>query len=247
MEQERLHFGGRLRDKREERHLSLGDLARLTKIPERSLERLEAGRFDELPAEVFVRGFVRSYARAVGLDPEDMARRYGELTHLGGTSSLPATPPAARAESRAHSTGVGNLRSIPRASTQTGTSAVARAVAVPAASVPAALGSASETPAASPALAASETPAPLFPAPAIEVVEAAPAPAAKPEPNPEDSLSTLSRAILDAGRETRRLPLTLAVIILVIVATITMSLLLHRPSGGGSPITAISAPAGDLG
>src|SRR4051812_36951969 len=79
MEPSRIDFGSRFKQEREARHLSLGDVARVTKIPERSLERLEGGRFDELPAEVFVRGFVRSYARAVGLDPEDMARRYGEI------------------------------------------------------------------------------------------------------------------------------------------------------------------------
>jgi hypothetical protein len=205
MEQERVQFGGRLRDKREERHLSLGDLAKLTKIPERSLERLESGRFDELPAEVFVRGFVRSYARAVGLDPEDMARRYGELAHTGAPS------PAARAEAAVASTGVGNLRSIPRAATVNAEAPAPRAATAPLFAPP-------------PPLAAGS-------------VETSVAPAPKAEPNPEDSLSTLSRAILDAGRETRRLPLALAVIILVIVATITMSLLLRRPSGGGSPIT----------
>jgi hypothetical protein len=217
MEQERVQFGGRLRDKREERHLSLGDLAKLTKIPERSLERLESGRFDELPAEVFVRGFVRSYARAVGLDPEDMARRYGELAHTGAPSS------AARAEASIASTGVGNLRVLPRAST--------------AATSTAATSTAATSTAAEPAPRAPTVPAPLFAVPP-PAADSPPPPAARPpEPNPEDSLSTLSRAILDAGRETRRLPLTLAVIILVIVATITMSLLLHRPSGGGSPVT----------
>src|SRR5262245_5005452 len=79
MESSRSDFGSRFKQEREARHLSLGDVARVTKIPERSLERLEGGRFDELPAEVFVRGFVRSYARAVGLGPADLARRYGEI------------------------------------------------------------------------------------------------------------------------------------------------------------------------
>jgi hypothetical protein len=56
-------------------------------------------------------------------------------------------------------------------------------------------------------------------------------------------MRSLSKAILDAGRETRRLPLTLAVIILVIVATLTMSLLLNRPSHIGDGITFRSVPA----
>ena len=48
------------------------------------------------------------------------------------------------------------------------------------------------------------------------------APTKKKDPSHTDEMRTLSKAILDAGRETRRLPLTLAVIILVIVATLTI-------------------------
>jgi len=88
MTPERINFGSRLRDQREARQLSLAALARVTKIPERSLERLEEGRFDELPGDVFVRGFLRSYARSVGMDPEDTVRRYGELAR-GGKPEAP--------------------------------------------------------------------------------------------------------------------------------------------------------------
>jgi hypothetical protein len=56
--------------------MSLDDVARVTKIQPRILERLETGRFDGLPAEVFVRGFVRSFARCVGLDEREALRRY---------------------------------------------------------------------------------------------------------------------------------------------------------------------------
>ena len=50
------------------RGISLDDLAVLTKIPRRSLERLEAGAFDHV-ADGFSRGFVRAVADALGLDP----------------------------------------------------------------------------------------------------------------------------------------------------------------------------------
>jgi hypothetical protein len=56
--------------------MSVYDIATVTRIPVRSLERLESGLFEELPADVFVRGFLRSYARCVGLDAEEIIRRY---------------------------------------------------------------------------------------------------------------------------------------------------------------------------
>jgi hypothetical protein len=52
--------------------------------------------------------------------------------------------------------------------------------------------------------------------------------------------STLSKAISDAGRSTRRVSLTLAVIILVIVATLTLSLLLRRPSHVGDGLSRLA-------
>ena len=61
------HFGICLRRAREARSLSLGDVAATTKVPRSSLELLEAADLAQLPAEVFVRGFIRSYARAVGV------------------------------------------------------------------------------------------------------------------------------------------------------------------------------------
>jgi cytoskeletal protein RodZ len=63
-------FGEYLRREREVREIPLQDVSRTTKIPVRSLERLEAGEFDSLPGEVFVRGFIKSYARCVGIDDE---------------------------------------------------------------------------------------------------------------------------------------------------------------------------------
>ncbi len=56
------------------RGISLDDLAVLTKIPRRSLERLEAGAFDHV-ADGFSRGFVRAVAEALGLDPDEAVLR----------------------------------------------------------------------------------------------------------------------------------------------------------------------------
>jgi hypothetical protein len=83
MIQEREKFGRGLREEREARSLTVAEVARVTKIPERSIEWIEAGSFDRLPAEVFVRGFLKSYCRVVGLDAEATLRRFGELVHDG--------------------------------------------------------------------------------------------------------------------------------------------------------------------
>jgi hypothetical protein len=79
MNQDPTEFGSRLKTQRESRALSIVDIARTTKIPERQIQKLELGRFDDLPADVFVRGFLRSYCRAVGLDVDDTLRAYGTL------------------------------------------------------------------------------------------------------------------------------------------------------------------------
>ena len=76
---------------REQRRMSINDIATVTRIPVRSLERLESGQFEELPADVFVRGFLRSYARCVGLNAEDTIRRY---THCGMTPAPVSSPMA---------------------------------------------------------------------------------------------------------------------------------------------------------
>jgi cytoskeleton protein RodZ len=70
------HFGSFLKQRREARGLSIAALSRATKIKEVNLERLEDGRFDAFPAEVFVVGFVKAYAREVGLDPGEALQRY---------------------------------------------------------------------------------------------------------------------------------------------------------------------------
>jgi hypothetical protein len=73
-----------LRTGRAQRGMSLDDVARVTKIQPRILERLEAGKLEGLPADVFIRGFVRSFARCVGLDEAEALRRYASCALSGG-------------------------------------------------------------------------------------------------------------------------------------------------------------------
>ena len=62
---------------REARNLSREHVAQVTRIQLRTIEHLEDGRFEGLPADVFVRGFIRGYARCVGLSVDDALARYG--------------------------------------------------------------------------------------------------------------------------------------------------------------------------
>jgi len=67
-------IGDYLTKQRQLRGISREELCTLTRIPMRSLERLESGAFDSLD-DGFVRGFVRTVASALGLDPDDTLSR----------------------------------------------------------------------------------------------------------------------------------------------------------------------------
>ncbi|HEX9458712.1 MAG TPA: RodZ domain-containing protein [Thermoanaerobaculia bacterium] len=69
-------FGEELRREREIRGISLKEIADATKISKRFLEAIERNDHKTLPAPVFTRGFVREYARYLGLNAEEMVNRY---------------------------------------------------------------------------------------------------------------------------------------------------------------------------
>ncbi len=68
--------GSRLRAAREAKQLSLREIADTTKISVSALEALEENDVARLPGGIYSRGFVRSYATAVGLDPEQTVRDF---------------------------------------------------------------------------------------------------------------------------------------------------------------------------
>lgn len=69
-------FGGKLRQARERRGISLRQIAASTKISVAALEALERNDISKLPGGIFSRAFVRSYALEVGLDPEQTVREF---------------------------------------------------------------------------------------------------------------------------------------------------------------------------
>lgn len=69
----------RLRDARVLADLTLADVERDTRINRIYLEAIEDGRFGDIPAPIYARGFVRSYARYLGLDPEESVAAMPDL------------------------------------------------------------------------------------------------------------------------------------------------------------------------
>ncbi len=72
METPAVSLGRTLREARERLALSVADVAHQIKLAPRQIEALEADNYQPLPEMAFVRGFVRSYARLLHLDPESL-------------------------------------------------------------------------------------------------------------------------------------------------------------------------------
>lgn len=72
-------IGDWLQRERIRREVSLESIRDETKISVRYLQALEEGRFDMLPDDPYVKGFIRSYARAIGCDPDPILEKYKEL------------------------------------------------------------------------------------------------------------------------------------------------------------------------
>lgn len=72
-------FGRYLLSQRQLRGLSLDDIAKQTKIPPTLIGALEQGQAERFPERVFVLNYIRSYASAVGLSPDDAVNRFHEI------------------------------------------------------------------------------------------------------------------------------------------------------------------------
>lgn len=91
-----LRTGEILRQARLARGQTLFDAERDTRINRLYLEAIEAAHFDVLPAPVYARGFMRAYARYLGLDAEEAARAVPhDLPRPAGLEPLPGLRRAA--------------------------------------------------------------------------------------------------------------------------------------------------------
>jgi cytoskeleton protein RodZ len=69
-------FGNKFRQAREKKNLSLDDVSNVTKISSRMLKAIEDEHFDQLPGGVFNKGFIRAYAKHLGLNDEEAVSDY---------------------------------------------------------------------------------------------------------------------------------------------------------------------------
>ena len=92
--------GQYLRRQREAKRMSVEEIARSTRVPMASVERIEGDQFDELPGEVFVRGFLKSYARSLGLEADDVLARYTASRRVAWVTPLPISSPTRPARGR---------------------------------------------------------------------------------------------------------------------------------------------------
>jgi flagellar biosynthesis protein FlhG len=83
--------GAALRKVREARGIDLADISQRTKISERHLRAIEDERFKDMPAAVYVRGYVMEYARALRIDAQRAAESYLRRYHGKGTPSAPSS------------------------------------------------------------------------------------------------------------------------------------------------------------
>ena len=109
------HFGNCLRRAREDRALTIGDISASTKVPRSAIEQLEAGALSSLPAHVFVRGFIRSYAKAVGINEAQAARPVrSRRQREDGGGARRSGEPGDRSEPRRRNSRRGRDRPSPR-------------------------------------------------------------------------------------------------------------------------------------
>ena len=88
---ESLTLGEKLTKFRKEARLTLADMAKATKIQLKYIEYLEAGKYEKLPADVYVRGYLRSYARYLNIDENVLIRLYDQERNI--TKNIhPETP-----------------------------------------------------------------------------------------------------------------------------------------------------------
>lgn len=79
---ESLTLGEKLIKLRNQYRMSLTDISKATRIQVKYLEALESGDHRDLPAEVYVRGFLRSYARYLGLEDDAFIKLYDKEKHI---------------------------------------------------------------------------------------------------------------------------------------------------------------------
>jgi cytoskeleton protein RodZ len=88
-------LGARLKREREKRKITLDEISLSTKIGTRFLVAIEEEHFDQLPGGIFNKGFVKAYARSVGVDEAEAIAEYELASGASLPESLPEDGPLA--------------------------------------------------------------------------------------------------------------------------------------------------------
>lgn len=86
--------------------MSLAEVSRITRIPVPTLASIEDNQFDNLPGEVFVRGFLKAYASSVGLEPAEIVARYTAARRAPLAIPMPLAAPVQAASPKNRRVGV---------------------------------------------------------------------------------------------------------------------------------------------
>lgn len=110
-------FFTELKAAREARGISLAEISDVTLINVKMLESLESGKLEGVP-QAYVRAFLREYAAVVGIDKDEVLRKYeawhqGKTLPSGATQAGPAIPPTIQPEEKVRSTPEGVSRITP--------------------------------------------------------------------------------------------------------------------------------------
>jgi transcriptional regulator with XRE-family HTH domain len=95
---ERRAFGERLRRQRRHKNLSLTEIAASTKVGASHYAALERGDCSRWPGGVYNRAFIRAYAKAVGLDPDETAAEFAEYFESPPAPTVPGQVADAQVE-----------------------------------------------------------------------------------------------------------------------------------------------------
>lgn len=82
--------GYTLRQERERQNLTIEDIEQGTSIRVSYIEAIEAGEYDQLPGAVYTKGFIKNYAKFLGMDADDAAKEFAkDLVELSGETAEP--------------------------------------------------------------------------------------------------------------------------------------------------------------
>jgi cytoskeletal protein RodZ len=107
-------LGSRLRLARKEKNLSLDEVQNITKIQKKYLLGIEEGNYEVMPGKFYARAFIKQYAEAVGLEPEELFEEYKSEIPLAYEDDIPEK--LSRVQSRGNISGSGSkiLEAFPK-------------------------------------------------------------------------------------------------------------------------------------